>query len=103
MNGQLRCAVFLLGGIGHLQARGFLAAVPHTADPMRRTRRRDSNCGANAQAVQGAYGIGCQVDICTDPQEGFRLFEYGDVMARAAQGNGGGQASDTGTGNRDIE
>ena len=103
VDGQLRRAVFLFGGIGHFQARGFFAAVPHTADTVGGAGSRDAHCRADTEAVEGTHGIGGQVDIGTDAQKGFGLLEYGDVVTGALQGNGGGQAADPGTGNGDIQ
>ncbi|MNE67273.1 hypothetical protein D3C80_1628710 [compost metagenome] len=70
---------------------------------MRWTSRRNAHGSAYPKTIQSAYGIRCQVDIGTDPQKGFRLFEHGDVMACAKQRNGGGQTTDTGTSNSDIQ
>ncbi|MNF82947.1 hypothetical protein D3C84_652590 [compost metagenome] len=103
VDGQLRRAVFLFGGIGHFQARGFHAAVPHPADPVSGTSSGNTHCWTDTQAIQGMHGVRCQVDVGSDPQKGFGLFENGDVMADTVQGNGGGQSTDPGAGNGDIQ
>ena len=103
VDGQLRRAVFLFGGVGHLQARSLLAGVPHAADAMSRPGRRDTHGGANAQAIQRTDCVGGEVDIGTDAQKRLGLFEHGDLVTGAMQGDGGGQAADTGTGDSNIQ
>ena len=70
---------------------------------MRGASGRDAYGGANAQAIQRTDRVGGEVDIGTDAQKGLGLFEHGDLVTGAMQGDGGGQAADTGTGDSNIQ
>lgn len=103
VDGQLRCAIFFFGGIGHFQARGFFAAVPQATDAVGRAGCGNPHRRADPQTVKGAHGVGRQVDVGPHAHKGPGLLEYGDVVACTLQGNSGGEAADPGTGNGDIQ
>ena len=89
VNGQLRRAVFALCRRAHLDARGFLARVPGSADPVGGLGRRGAQRRTQIQPVQRMNGVGGQVDIRPDAGEPLGLFENAHVMAHAAQRDGG--------------
>ena len=103
MNGQLRRAVFFFCGIGHLQARGFLAREPVTADPVGWSGGGFADVFPDTQLVESKYGIRSQVDIRADPIELRRLLEHIDLMAHLAQGNRRGKSTDAASANADSE
>jgi hypothetical protein len=103
VDGQLRCAVFLLGGVAHGQARGFLAAVPGAADAVGGTGSGTAHGLADAQAVQGPHRVGSEVDIRAHAQELLGLFIHHHLVASALQGDGGGQATDAGAQDSNLE
>ncbi len=78
VDGELGRAVFALGLVTHGQARGFLARVPVAADAVRGPCGAGAHGGGDvgAQAIEGAHGIGREVDVRAHAQELPALLEH---------------------------
>ena len=94
VQGELRGAVFRLRLAGHGQDRGFRARVPVAADAVRGAGAMLAQGRADAEPVQGAHGVGRQVDVGADAGEPARLLEDQDLAPGAVQRDGGSEAAD---------